>query len=202
MDSDTPKGRSLSLPQESEFSIYTYGDFTIWRCIIIFNSLVLPPPHSSPLAYQLSLYAVRGEKYWIAFYIFPLSPQVFPSCAHFFFLYLLQPPQRLIYSQLTYSLFWIFLLYQIIPIKIQKGFYLLHLNKGNNKWQNINRNKINPSPKPISTFCIFPISQTTFKTELPEIVLSIKISPILQFHSSLILLKSGFAQCICMFFSL
>lgn len=67
-----------------------------------------------------------------------------------------------------------------------------HLNKSNNKWQNINRNKINPSFDPTSVFYICTIFQPSFKADPVEIVLVIKMSPILHFHSPLIWLESFF----------
>lgn len=75
------------------------------------------------------------------------------------------------------------------PLKYKRP---AHLNKSNNKWQNINKNKINPSLDPTSVFYICTIFQPSFKADPVEIVLVIKMSPILHFHSPLIWLKSFF----------
>lgn len=116
-----PKGRSLSLLQESWFSILIYGDFTIWRCIIILKSFLLPLPHSSLLTYHISLHTLRKKKSCTDFHTFPpRSPHSFPSCVYLFFFHLLQPPWRLSYSAHIFYPLKLSSFYRIIPIRIQK----------------------------------------------------------------------------------
>lgn len=95
---DTPKGRSSFLLQESEFSILTYDDFYHLKLYNYINSCIRPPPHSSPLAYQLFSYDLGGKILHCLLYL-PItkSPRFpFSSYAHLFFFYLLQPSRRLL----------------------------------------------------------------------------------------------------------
>lgn len=174
--------------------VFIYDDFTIWRCIVVFNSFLLPLPHSSPSAYQLSLCALRKNKTNISHSLLYLSttqsPDV-PFLCSLFLLPLVTASRRLSYSSHLLSLLNLPSHYQTILIKIQNGSYLPHLNKSNNKWQIINRSS-ESLPSSYIPLLLLTISLPSFKAKLLEIVLSIKISLILYFLSPLILLNSGF----------
>lgn len=122
--------------------VFIYDDFTIWRCIVVFNSFLLPLLQSSPSAYQLSLCALRKNKTNISHSLLYLSttqsPDV-PFLCSLFLLPLVIASRRLSYSSHLLSLLNLPSHYQTILIKIQNGSYLPHLNKSNNKWQIINR---------------------------------------------------------------